>query len=251
MSFLKCTSDDLYDEPEFEDTSMRNKTLFQVLHESVVTKTFDDKEEDKAVVSSSYYCNAISNAIELIVNEPEAQLLKVSGKASKPSKTYVIKCATLLGLRKFQGYPRVKTILNMCKTGFNNKFATKEEQAVYRAIGDTKYVLSDLVRPFGNGKQSNRNIPVHKDVKRYVGDKCEVFKLTQSDMTMYFEVLGLLAVENPHLVYNEWIIEDLMKFKRLINERIYERIEEIERFNRHKDKSVFDDCLEYDGELRS
>lgn len=251
MSTFTLSRDNFYSEVEREDKRMKDKDIFQVIRESVSTNAFGDKEEEKLAVSSSYYCDAITNAIEILTNEPEAQLSKVSGKSSKPSKTYIIKCATLLGLRIFQGYPRVTSITKLCSDGFNNKSASKDEQSVYRAMGDAKHVLGDLIKPFGKGgSQSNRNIPVTKDVKNYVGDKCEIFKLTQSDMAMYFQVLALLSVKDPHRIYNEWIIDDLMKFRRLINERIYEREEEIARFHLHKDKSVFDDCLSYTGSIQ-
>lgn len=239
-------------EVEREAGHMRDKTLFQVIKEGTNTKLFSSSAEDNKEISSTTYCDAITRAIDMITVEPEAQILtSVGGK--KPSKTYVIKCATQLGLRIFEGYPRVKTITDMCIAGSTNKSATLEDMEVYKGIRDTKYPVKDLVKPFASGRSSSRKIPVTEEVKNYVGDNCGIFKLSQSDLTMYFEALGLLALgeeDKLHLYYSEDIIDKLKLFKRLINERIYERLEEIEWHNLHKDKTVFDDCLEYDGGLR-
>jgi hypothetical protein len=238
-------SSDLLEEPVRQPGPNRNKTIFQFIQENVSTKVSSSDEENTKSVSTRTHFKAITRAVEILRNDRQAALTTIRGGSVQPGKEYLLKCASLLGLRIFEAYPRVITLTKICTEGIN-KFAAEDEMDVYSDTDDVKYPVKELT----DRLSSSRQIPVTVDVKKYVGDKHTIFKLCQADLVMYFQVLGLLAVDAPTAVYGEQITKKLIQFKRLINERIYERFEEIEWYNNHKDKSIFENCLAYDGELK-
>jgi len=233
----------LLEEPIRQEGPTKDKTLFQVISENVSTHVNSSKEEDNKSISTRAQFKAVTRAIEILRNEPHAAIRTTKGSVA-PGKEYLLKCTSYLGLRIFEGYPRVKTLTALCLGGIN-KFAQDAEMDVYSDADDLKHPVKELTQQLSSARQ----IPVTVDVKKYVGDKFAIFKLTQSDLVTYFQVLGLLAVESPTAVYGQSITDKLIQFKRLINERIYERFEEIEWYNTHYDKSIFENCLEYDGDL--
>lgn len=182
---------------EWQAGPMRNKTLFQVIQENISTKVSSTQEEDNKAISTRTHFKAITRAVELIRNDRQAKLPSNKGDQI-PGKEYILKCASLLGLRIFQSYPRVETLTKLCSNGIN-KLASEEEMDVYSDTDDAKYPVKELTQKLS----SSRNIPVTVDVKKYIGDKHTIFKLCQSDLVMYFTVLGLLAIDSPVSVYGE------------------------------------------------
>ena len=214
-----------------KENRIREQTIFETLDRSGDFFSPDDH----STVSTNFYSEAINQAIDTIVNDKGA---KVGGKP--PNKTYTIKCLTLLGMEIFRGYPRIKELVPAWEKGNLNKTASREEQKLYKDPHDPKYPFRSVLKPF----RSARKIHVKNTVKDYIGEYVGFFKITQGDMCLYFEVLGLLAVPNPSEIYNEWVLEELMEIKMSVHERIFEREEEIKLFYNHL-KTDFDNYLEY------
>lgn len=220
-----------------KENRIREQTIFETLDRSSDFFSTDDH----STVSTNFYSEAINQAIDTIVHNKNA---KVGGKP--PNKTYTIKCLTLLGMEIFRGYPRVKELISIWEKGNLNREASREEQKLYKDPYNPKFPIRSILKPF----RTPRQIHVKNTVKDYLAEYCGFFKLTQGDLCLYFEALGLLAVDNPSEIYNDWILNELKEIKILVNERIYEREEEIEQFYKHKDKSIFENYLENADDIR-
>lgn len=216
---------------EAKENRIREQTIFETLDRSADFFSSDDH----STIATNFYSEAINHAIDTVVHDKKA---KVGGKP--PNKKYVIRCLTLLGMEIFRGYPRVKELISEWEKCNLNKEASREEQKLYKDPYNPKFPIRSILKPF----RTPRQIYVKNTVKDYLGEYNGYFKLTQGDMCLYFEVLGLLAVENPSEIYNDWVLDELKEIKILINERIFERGEEIEQFKRHSNKSIFENYLE-------
>lgn len=210
----------------------REKSLFDVMRDTIPVI----KKEDKAKISTQWKLKALDHAVNQISARPEAKTTSYNGTQKDASNEHIIRCAVLRGMRIFQGYPKIESLLPMLEEKAAGMYTSLEENSIYCSTDDIEYPLRGIVT-----KTTNHPVYVTEDTVKYIGKISPYLKLSQCDLVLYFFCLG---IADQGLI-SEVALNDIKKVIRSINARILEREYEIERFYRYKDNQLYlEHCLE-------